>query len=836
MTNMNILYPPIIDTAYSAVSTSIPVEFINTTGVDTSRVGVRLQIWLSHQNKWGYPWIGIEPIEDGQVNIDKIYFFNDNDVGNIYDGWVDSDQGAPGDNYHTSHGKIRLQLISLSTEAPQNIENFASWIEDSSNKDKHSIWSDTIEKYIIEDAKLDVNIDMTRITLATNISNELSYVKASVYSHFENRYLIQPNSIFYSENIELAGALFVPGETHKIDYDVEYTTKEGFVLTASDTFEISAGGDVLNTELNIVQSNAGLNISPNASMVNSNKIDIVRKSLDTNRFEKIGTTSFAENGCTDKTPLIGEVYEYYIGYKEIDDAINSVKNVPINTSPCVEVSKVGGMTYIDGETLKSAKVTKIESIGNNVLPFPYSSGSSKTDNGVTWTVNEDGSIRVKGTAEGDNSAFYLYSNKYVAPPGIKKGETYVVSPYVNNVLMSFNVFIGDVQTLMTNGSVAEPGAIYQENYTGAIIYLLVLKGNTVDTTFYPMINKGTVALPYRSYTKRTLSIPSMVQALNGYGEGVNSACYNYIDWENRMFVKRVGCVDMGTLDWVGFASTVLHTNRLYKPNAGSLVVIPPQFNQIYVDTYGAIVATFDEGTFTSIDEAKAAITGIMLYYELAEPIITDISDILPDDNSITIESNGTITMVNEYGYDVPNEITFIRYYKDSNPVLVNSGDIFLMTKDKTLKIKYDPNISSYKYNIQEKVTPTLGAKYPKITRNSEQNYRSFTISGTIARGLDWENDNEDFRDSLGSNYDNVDAKTREFILEKRFRDNVLEFLHSPEIKLYKSLTEGNMFVYLTNISLTPKKELGRMIYTFSAQATEVAEPNSANYQKYFPLD
>ena len=42
MTNMNILYPPIIDTAYSAVSTSIPVEFINTNGVDTSRVGVRL--------------------------------------------------------------------------------------------------------------------------------------------------------------------------------------------------------------------------------------------------------------------------------------------------------------------------------------------------------------------------------------------------------------------------------------------------------------------------------------------------------------------------------------------------------------------------------------------------------------------------------------------------------------------------------------------------------------------------------------------------------------------------------------------------------------------------
>jgi hypothetical protein len=41
------------------------------------------------------------------------------------------------------------------------------------------------------------------------------------------------------------------------------------------------------------------------------------------------------------------------------------------------------------------------------------------------------------------------------------------------------------------------------------------------------------------------------------------------------------------------------------------------------------------------------------------------------------------------------------------------------------------------------------------------------------------------------------------------------------VKLFRSPTEGNILIKLMNISLSPKEELGRMLYTFSANAYEI---------------
>jgi len=48
-----------------------------------------------------------------------------------------------------------------------------------------------------------------------------------------------------------------------------------------------------------------------------------------------------------------------------------------------------------------------------------------------------------------------------------------------------------------------------------------------------------------------------------------------------------------------------------------------------------------------------------------------------------------------------------------------------------LKLKYDFQISSYKTNISESKTDTIGSKYPYIRRNGNMYYRSFPITGTI---------------------------------------------------------------------------------------------------------
>ena len=65
------------------------------------------------------------------------------------------------------------------------------------------------------------------------------------------------------------------------------------------------------------------------------------------------------------------------------------------------------------------------------------------------------------------------------------------------------------------------------------------------------------------------------------------------------------------------------------------------------------------------------------------------------------------------------------------------------------------------------------------------------------------------------------------------------YLIHNSAKLFKTLTEGNILVKLTNISFTPNKTTGRMIYDFSATATEIAETTIENYDKVltkFPCD
>lgn len=56
--------------------------------------------------------------------------------------------------------------------------------------------------------------------------------------------------------------------------------------------------------------------------------------------------------------------------------------------------------------------------GSNLIPFPYAEGTSKTMNGITFTVNDDGSITVDGTASALAFFTFNYSgNKIPLPSG-----------------------------------------------------------------------------------------------------------------------------------------------------------------------------------------------------------------------------------------------------------------------------------------------------------------------------------------------------------------------------------------------------------------------------------
>ena len=182
---------------------------------------------------------------------------------------------------------------------------------------------------------------------------------------------------------------------------------------------------------------------------------------------------------------------------------------------------------------------------------------------------------------------------------------------------------------------------------------------------------------------------------------------------------------------------------------------------------------------------------------------------------------------------------------NSSIIMLPLEDIFLTRAGMQFKVKFDPNISSFKMNYLETKTETLGSKYPFIRRNGNIKYKEFPISGLITAFCDEEglflNKNNLYKEQeriyyddkgVGYNATNRITARNDFVYEKLFRDKIIEFLQEDSIKLFRSQTEGNVLVKLMNINFTPNQVLGRMLYSFSATAIEVADCSIENYNKY----
>lgn len=174
--------------------------------------------------------------------------------------------------------------------------------------------------------------------------------------------------------------------------------------------------------------------------------------------------------------------------------------------------------------------------------------------------------------------------------------------------------------------------------------------------------------------------------------------------------------------------------------------------------------------------------------------------------------------------------------------MVAAEDIFLSSNNKQLRIRFDPQVSSVSIKTSETLIETLGSQYPFIRRNAKTYYRTFSLSGTITALMDARNNlfkasEEEIYGEVFDLYqtykdDNNVSPLRNYIYEKDFRERVMKFLYANDVKLLRSLTEGNVLVRLMNVSLSPNNSLGRLIYTFSCTAYEIDEANFESYNKY----
>lgn len=136
-----------------------------------------------------------------------------------------------------------------------------------------------------------------------------------------------------------------------------------------------------------------------------------------------GTWGSVDSILTFKTK---EKYDAAVANDEIPDGAKVIKEYDDGDSTAIiDVDTVMSDTSdnpVQNKVIKKYVDARKSSIGQNLIPYPYYRPNSYTTNGITWTVNEDGSITVNGTAT--STAFYAI---FTGQLGLEIGKSYVLT-------------------------------------------------------------------------------------------------------------------------------------------------------------------------------------------------------------------------------------------------------------------------------------------------------------------------------------------------------------------------------------------------------------------------
>jgi hypothetical protein len=135
------------------------------------------------------------------------------------------------------------------------------------------------------------------------------------------------------------------------------------------------------------------------------------------------------------------------------------------------------VVHLTSDTITDFSNITVTRYRKNLIPFPYAGGMSKETNGVTFTVNEDHSIYVKGTA--------IAPAYFILQTGYDYGDS--------------SIDAIDKQSA-TNGIYTLSKGLYYDR-SNKTLSLNIKKGVTVDEIFYPQVELGSVATEYELYTE-----------------------------------------------------------------------------------------------------------------------------------------------------------------------------------------------------------------------------------------------------------------------------------------------------------------------------------------------
>lgn len=351
--------------------------------------------------------------------------------------------------------------------------------------------------------------------------------------------------------------------------------------------------------------------------------------------------------------------------------------------------------------LKSLSVA-IEPIQNlNGYDHPWFGGAGKnklqnqatsqTINGITWTVNPDGTVTANGTATA-SSYLTIWGDSSVAfEDAWEMTENMRLSCDSNawSAPLSVSLYSSDGRNMAAQGSSVDISAGQRIRQ----IRLYVPSGQTVSNiVFYPMLRASGTSSTYEPYENIcpisghdsvATHVSPTTTASDGqtYTTSLGRTVYcGTLDVVSGELVVDRAMVDLGTLSWAysstggGFASNLTSTAKSqFKaicscyPFKGSYTLVNDKEAGFLYNTWILI----KDSSYADASDFKTAMSGQTLVYELATPQTYQLTpqqvELLTGTNNIW--SDGDITA--EYGQD-PDDLYNPTPY-DASPLLMVEG-------------------------------------------------------------------------------------------------------------------------------------------------------------------
>jgi hypothetical protein len=390
---------------------------------------------------------------------------------------------------------------------------------------------------------------------------------------------------------------------------------------------------------------------------------------------EIGRVKLADKELKRRVDALFDIGQGITHRFETDSETAYAKTVPTGAK-LMGVKSIGGHSeVIDGEIV-SAGTEEVVEQGKNLFDY-----TDKTYHGANVNKVENGVIYTKGLTTTALNIPTIAENKYTLSFKVKSNAA-------NQGGLRWSLQKGKNTSYAHDSSLIKSEVGYAANteYQAVVTFVadtdFVSLCTIVGMIYDVQLENGDTATNYSPFYQTAYQIPEAIRNLPGYGWSAGTA-RNYVDYENKRYVQCVSSVDLGTLSWrvgdsVSFETFQLKGQKLTKnydiaPNILCSKYPAKTQNELWGKTNVTGITTnanvdgcvhVNDTSYTDATAFKQAMQGVILYYELANPIVTDISSILPDDflRNIEVEAGGSVTFKNSndsYRIPVPSEEEYI---------------------------------------------------------------------------------------------------------------------------------------------------------------------------------